>query len=94
VTRDEMADAIAEAYRLLMYAAPDIELVDPTEWMTACDKWLDTFPPSKVKPTVETVAAPVACCEDIGFGMRCRRVKDHAGPHAQNPKVLFGEDPV
>lgn len=37
---------------------------------------------------------PVRCAEDIGFGMQCRRERGHAGPHAQNPRVLFGEEPV
>lgn len=38
--------------------------------------------------------ADAPCGEDIGFGMRCKRARGHAGPHAQNPKVLFGEEPV
>lgn len=37
---------------------------------------------------------PTACAEDIGFGMQCRRERGHSGPHASNPRVLFGEEPI
>jgi hypothetical protein len=45
-------------------------------------------------PYKEYVAPSICCAEDIGFGMKCRRERGHAGPHAQNPKVLFGEEPM
>jgi hypothetical protein len=44
--------------------------------------------------TQEQSQRAIACGEDIGFGMRCRRERGHYGFHTWDPKRLLGEDPV
>jgi len=54
----------------------------------------EEFTADAESPSLETSPVPSACGEDVGFNMKCRRVRGHVGPHAHSPKMLFGEEPV
>lgn len=65
MTKEQLIAALEEAYALLAYATPDEELVHAQQWLDDCDKWLDTYAPSKVKaadePSAELESRSVTC---------------------------------
>jgi hypothetical protein len=52
MTEADLRDAIVEAFGLLCEAKADEDLVDAQKWLDQCDKWLDKYPPSKVRQAV------------------------------------------
>lgn len=56
MTNEQLIEALGKAYELLTYAAPDEELVKAQEWTDDCDRWLDTYAPSKIKGAAEPSA--------------------------------------
>jgi hypothetical protein len=103
----QAAERLHDAHGTVVRVAGHCGCPSPREWFKglACGSYhVDTQEglnalAATIKSLVEgpTLETPVESCGERyaeGFNLVCRRAKGHAGAHAQNPRVIYNEEPV